>query len=1319
MSLLALTGDEMVLDNWQRGMLAEESGRENATITYRTPAAIEATTLSHFRTLLTDLAAPRLERVASAAKVLSTDFAPKANSIKWYVNKLLAAPRDRPLLGPGPGSLKKKGAVRRATCVQPDVAFHIMTCGDALRAAARVAVLHAPPPPPTAEPSARPVTPPAETRAFAAAIDDANCRAADAEHRMADAERRAEGADQRATKAERRADAAARHVAATVEATVKAREAALAAREAALARRLETIVNDAWEEALRRARLQAASELEATRAAATALAIEKFSAEAGERKAKRGRADALTASTELAVKLDRATRAGGAAGGAAAADGAGDAGDVGDAGEKPWLPGRDSTRGEPFDVKTRLLIYKLLTLFVPPEQIPEVIAAVISAVFENEKKDFLKRMELPSRGFCAKLRWELAGLNDVVAANELALADRVGTGGTDGTPADGLSFDGHAVQLVPKGRADRTDMVLGVVHAPKGSAVAEAKRQKVKIYDRLHAAFAAFRSALEKGGVDDSGLGSADKVGIHRLAGAVLQSDNASKAIASNRELAKLVATAVEEEIGPELWGEMDDEARAEAVRVFLGTCEKHLYNTYLGGAMEAQTKALEMHFGEELRGISFVDRATLDMDKLARSIAKALGTGRDLYGKTIVVSDWLHVIKDLRSKDIYVPAFVRTERGARQDAQTEVGAIIYYLRPYILKALKPALDRGAEHLLRRHIYGELSSNCVVAAFASRAVLEFKLTRYMRFLVASKSVGWSCVDATKIHQAVLAACQIAPARYAETWLNADWHPFGELAKEVPEFMAHVKLLSDDEDTATLEAEVFNPQDATNAAARGVAVVLLEAMLKGIRAKILAGQGARRVGDGDLANADAATAAAFKGSWATTCVLERIHAVVKAYLHRFNNLGVTPATAVAVACDNGLLPLVAAKFQKQRKSSRKKGAKKKSTHRSKPRSAARVGLLEAKFTPAQREVLVAHVRRDVPRRKKQESDDLAEVLEAERAAGAEADAAAVKRSAKALVAAVDAFTTVPVVPDSELATTSDVAIVKAVDDALKGKSGNQSHDFLKLQLERIVKGQGHGKLKPASYTSSKKAEIGARGTTTNVAYLRHALVSALTLQKKEALSLTAASSEPTGRSASVFTIGAATAQRTALDALVVHEKDLVLDEAMRLRDARKTAAEEVRAAAAARRRPVPPPITSALEERRVEVCVRWFDGTLFWCKGVIGDVSDAETRHVSGRKVGMNRLWVHFDPFHESYKCEDLPPTWLDVSRVTYFMADDKEGAWRFIDDDDDAAGDDDDAAAVCDDAAMDLVSDSDADDSDGDSGGVGDDGNSDTEEDDD
>ena len=209
-------------------------------------------------------------------------------------------------------------------------------------------------------------------------------------------------------------------------------------------------------------------------------------------------------------------------------------------------------------------------------------------------------------------------------------------------------------------------------------------------------------------------------------------------------------------------------------------------------------------------------------------------------------------------------------------------------------------------------------------------------------------------------------------------------------------------------------------------------------------------------------------------------------------------------------------------------------------------------------------------------------------------------------------------------------------------------------------------------------------------------MRHALISALTAQKTQELRLTAATPQATARSSTVFTIGPPTAQRIALDALDVFEKDLLLDEVRRIREARASRAAAAADAATARRRPAPPPITSALEGRRVAVCVGFEDG-FYWCPGTIGDVSDAQTCHPSGRKVGINRIYVCYDEFEEGF--ENLEAAWLDVSRVTYFMADDKEGAWQFLDDDDDEIEALDDPAPE-DRAAMDSGDDDDGDDDD-------------------
>ena len=78
-----------------------------------------------------------------------------------------------------------------------------------------------------------------------------------------------------------------------------------------------------------------------------------------------------------------------------------------------------------------------------------------------------------------------------------------------------------------------------------------------------------------------------------------------------------------------------------------------------------------------------------------------------------------------------------------------------------------------------------------------------------------------------------------------------------------------------------------------------------------------------------------------------------------------------------------------------------------------------------------------------------------------------------------------------------------------------------------------------------------------------------------------------------------------------------------------------------------------------------------------------------------RNCSINRIYVCYDEFEEGF--ENLEAAWLDVSRVTYFMADDKEGAWRFLDDDDDEIEALDDPAPE-DLAAMDLGDNDDDDD---------------------
>ena len=91
-------------------------------------------------------------------------------------------------------------------------------------------------------------------------------------------------------------------------------------------------------------------------------------------------------------------------------------------------------------------------------------------------------------------------------------------------------------------------------------------------------------------------------------------SDNASAAIATSRELGYLVQAAVVEELGREGVMMMTPDELDSATEMFIGTCERHLVNTLLDGAIKAEGEFLTTRHADDLARLSKDLRATLDV---------------------------------------------------------------------------------------------------------------------------------------------------------------------------------------------------------------------------------------------------------------------------------------------------------------------------------------------------------------------------------------------------------------------------------------------------------------------------------------------------------------------------------------------------------------------------------------------------------------------------------------------------------------------------------------------------------------------------------
>ena len=353
------------------------------------------------------------------------------------------------------------------------------------------------------------------------------------------------------------------------------------------------------------------------------------------------------------------------------------------------------------------------------------------------------------------------------------------------------------------------DWALGIHQVLDKTAKGEAQAIKEEVYDKLAAAAESFKQAVAVALGDDAAKDVADQsmVEITRLVGSVAMSDNASTATATSREIGVLVQRAVVAKLGPDVVEKMTPAAIIEATATFWGTCERHLHNTFLDGAVKKEKKLLESLYAEKIAAMPADQRPTLDLTVICRAVAKAFGTGQSLYGKTLVETDWLPFVA-AECKGKYMPAFKRTDRGVRQDDLTTSARRVWWLRPEIVRCLRQNAEKS-ENLLRSHLAMELSSQPIVAGLYARTLLDERFTQPWTFFAASTELDWDLTDMCKVHEATLAACQIPRSQWPQTWLNPDWDPYAVLMN-VPAYREWRRLYLARKGVAEQRAEIFRP-----------------------------------------------------------------------------------------------------------------------------------------------------------------------------------------------------------------------------------------------------------------------------------------------------------------------------------------------------------------------------------------------------------------------------------------------------------------------------------------------------------------------------
>ena len=248
-----------------------------------------------------------------------------------------------------------------------------------------------------------------------------------------------------------------------------------------------------------------------------------------------------------------------------------------DCGES-WVPhrqrGAGAGRGRAWCIKTRRLYQELLAAFVPAQKLNRVVA-LCAELFCPAK--CAREMELPDEKFGLSLRAEMGAVHQLCAGLALTRAQRVASQQWDGSPIDTDGYIVAPMQLdthTPDGSTKRERWSgVGAVQISDATSKGEALAVKMKVYDRLADRVAGLQSVLEKkyGAQEAERIINARAGGatLAKLAGGVTATDNASAAIASQRELWALLVEEVKERIGEDEYKKLAPDEQRKLTHVW------------------------------------------------------------------------------------------------------------------------------------------------------------------------------------------------------------------------------------------------------------------------------------------------------------------------------------------------------------------------------------------------------------------------------------------------------------------------------------------------------------------------------------------------------------------------------------------------------------------------------------------------------------------------------------------------------------------------------------------------------------------------------
>ena len=365
------------------------------------------------------------------------------------------------------------------------------------------------------------------------------------------------------------------------------------------------------------------------------------------------------------------------------------------------------------------------------------------------------------------------------------------------------------------------------------------------------------------------------------------------------------------------------EEKKAKLIRVIKANCLRHLTNTWLGGGVKAEKQCLKSEFEKEKANKPDFLRDPTDLDTTMVSLSKGYSTGKDAYGKGLG-EDFI-AFRVAQKKEDYVYSMVQWDHGERMDFSTKGGKITFWNRPALVEWLRMCYFADP-NVLRESMFINLTDKRSIRGFYIRSVINIKFTEKWTPLLCNS--GSSCADAAPVIQAVEKACLIPSTSYIDTFYSRGFDVFCAFVTPGSYYAQWLTDYYNQEGEAgngemvkinqLFEDELFNLNNVSNRCVIEGRDTLLGAWLGGMLNTIRNGEGARYLKGGDMADLTEEYTETFRGSWATTNILESSIGSLKEIGRHIDNIPVAAAGDLAVAQQNNMFGSPDIKYLREKK-----------------------------------------------------------------------------------------------------------------------------------------------------------------------------------------------------------------------------------------------------------------------------------------------------------------------------------------------------------------------------------------------------------------